>query len=249
MVLIAPRFCGPPDSGNGGYSAGLLANLVDGATEVTLRSPPPLGRELAVVDQGDQLELRDGHQLIAEARSTTLSLDTPACPSFERASELSRYYIGHKVHQFPSCFVCGPARAPGDGLRIFPGSERLGDSVAAPWIPDGNLTSEGGSVRPEYVWAALDCAGYFASAAPDFPVALLGRMTAAVLGSVAPGEGCVVIGWPLGRDGRKLYAGTAVFGEGAKLCAIARQTWILVGSGNPSRRLFESRPPPSTRAQ
>jgi len=37
MVVIARRFCGPPDTGNGGYSAGLLAQSLRGPIEVTLR--------------------------------------------------------------------------------------------------------------------------------------------------------------------------------------------------------------------
>jgi hypothetical protein len=40
---VARRFCGPPDSGNGGYVCGFIAGFVEGAAEVTLRLPPPLG--------------------------------------------------------------------------------------------------------------------------------------------------------------------------------------------------------------
>ena len=32
--------------------------------------------------------------------------------------------------------------------------------------------------------------------------------------------------WPLGEDGRKLYAGTALFAADGALLALARQTWI-----------------------
>ena len=40
------------------------------------------------------------------------------------------------------------------------------------------------------------------------------------------GERCVVVSWPLGEDGRKLYAGTALYAEDGELLAVARQTWI-----------------------
>jgi hypothetical protein len=40
------------------------------------------------------------------------------------------------------------------------------------------------------------------------------------------GERCVVVSWPLGEDGRKLFAGTALFAEDGELLALARQTWI-----------------------
>ena len=52
-LTVPRRFCGPPGSGNGGYTAGLLAERVQGGTahavshapgcpavEVTLRQPP-----------------------------------------------------------------------------------------------------------------------------------------------------------------------------------------------------------------
>jgi hypothetical protein len=228
MLRIAARFCGPPDSGNGGYCAGVLAAHLPGPVEVTLRKPPPLERELNVEMSGAHALLKDGAELLAEARSSALDLDVPAAPSFERASELSRHYVGHARHHFPTCFVCGPARAVHDGLRIFPGSEHAGEPVAAPWSPDASLLSVCGVLHPALVWAALDCAGYFASGAPDYPVALLGRMTAQVIDTPRVDEPCVVVGWPLGREGRKLHAGTALFDEAGKLYARARQVWILV---------------------
>jgi hypothetical protein len=40
------------------------------------------------------------------------------------------------------------------------------------------------------------------------------------------GERCVVVGWPLGDEGRKAFAGTALFGEGGRLLGVARATWI-----------------------
>ena len=235
MLRIAHRFRGPPESGNGGYSAGLLANRLGGCVEVTLRSPPPLDCALSVVELPELLELRAGEQLIAEARPAGLDIEVPPCPSFERASQLSELYVGHKAHNFPTCFVCGPARAPGDGLRIFPGSDEPQGPVAAPFVPDASLADEHGQVRPEFLWAALDCSGYFACAAPTYPIALLGRITAELLGSVRAHERCVVMGFSLGREGRKLFAGTAVFGQDGELRGRARQVWIQPGGPHSSR--------------
>ena len=227
-MRIASRYCGPPDSGNGGYCAGLLANALGGAVEVTLRRPPPLEQPLSLHVEQAYAELRHGEDLVAEARPTRLGLEVPSAPSFARATELSAHYVGHDKHHFPGCFVCGPARAVGDGLRIFPGAEHEGEPVAAPFCPDASLSHTGGVVASEFVWAALDCVGYFAVARPDYPVALLGRMTAEVFGSVQVDEPCVVIGWSLGREGRKLQAGTALFGADGRLGGCARQTWISV---------------------
>ena len=232
MMRIASRFCGPPDSANGGYCAGSLASLLSGAVEVTLRKPPPLERELNVERSAGQATLKDGLELIAEAREARLDLEPPVPPSFEQAIRLSARYVGHRRHHFPGCFVCGPARAAGDGLRIFPGGPEPGEMVAAPWVPDASLTDTNDHVRPEVMWAALDCVGYFAVAAPDFPVALLGRMTAELSPDVELRERCVVVGWSLGRDGRKLSAGTAVFGADGQLRASARQTWICLQAPN-----------------
>jgi hypothetical protein len=36
-----------------------------------------------------------------------------------------------------------------------------------------------------------------------------------------------VIGWPLGKAGRKLFAGTALF-AGGTLCGYSRQTWVVL---------------------
>jgi len=230
-MLIARRFCGPPDSANGGYTAGLLAKNLRGGVEVTLRRPPPLERELSLAVGEGQARLSDGELLVAEARLAAVELEPPPAPPFERAQALSKNYIGHVRHHFPSCFVCGPARASGDGLRIFPGAERPGALVAAPWIPDAGLADADahGALRQELLWAALDCIGYFAIAAPDYPVALLGRMTAEIVGCVNAGARSVVVGWPLAREGRKLHAGTAIYDDDGKPLGIARQTWIALG--------------------
>jgi hypothetical protein len=227
-VVIRSRFCGPPTTGNGGYSAGMLARELGNSVEVTLRKPPPLERELEVRAHGNALELRDGEELVAEARVAEVELDVPTPPPFERASELSERFVWFQRHEFPTCFVCGPARAVGDGLRIFPGAERTDEPVASPWIPSDDLAGDDGIVRPEIVWASLDCPGYFGGAGPDYPKALLGRIAASVRGSIRAGERCVAMGWSLGKEGRKIHAATALFGADSGLRAVARQTWIVV---------------------
>ena len=52
-------------------------------------------------------------------------------------------------------------------------------------------------------------------------------MTARVDRLPEEGERCVVVGWPLGEDGRKLFAGTALYGASGDVLAVARQVWIL----------------------
>ena len=106
-------------------------------------------------------------------------------------------------------------------MRIYAGPVEGRDVVAATWIPGDDVISS------EFVWAALDCPGAYAvqSGARGDPV--LGRLAARVEHLPHPGERCIVIGWPLGEDGRKLYAGTALFGEDGRVLGAARATWIL----------------------
>jgi hypothetical protein len=218
QITIDGRFNGPEGSGNGGYTCGLIAGLLGGTVEVTLRRPPPLDRPLDVEREGERVLVRDGDALVAEAAPASVDVDVPASPSYEEAERASAGYPGFGEHAFPTCFVCGPEREPGDGLRIFAGP--LGDGrVASPWTP--------AEVTPELVWAALDCPGAIAVGYPDRGETLLGRFAVEIEELPRVGERCVVVGWPLGEEGRKLYAGTALSGEDGRKLASARATWIL----------------------
>ena len=64
------------------------------------------------------------------------------------------------------------------------------------------------------VWAAIDCSGAYAVGGPGRGEVVLGRMAAEIHRLPEEGEQCVVVAWPLGEDGRKLYAGTALLGGG-----------------------------------
>ncbi len=236
-LTIAGRFCGPPGSGNGGYVAGLLAATLDrsGPVEVTLRRPVPLDRALRV--DGGTLFDEDGTPLAAARPAAAEDLPpVPRPPGPDAAAAASRHFIGFRAHGVRGCFVCGTSRAEGDGLRIFPGAEpaRSGTErhVAAPWTPDASLAGPDGAVRPEFVWAALDCPGAFAlMEGPSAEAMLLGRITARLAGTVHPGERCIMLGWPIGAEGRKRFAGTAVFGADGGLRGIARAVWFTPAAG------------------
>lgn len=223
-VTIERRFNGPEGSGNGGYTCGLLARELDGEAEVTLRLPPPLDRPLAVVREAERICLLDGDLLVAEGRPGRVDLDPPASPSFDEAVEAGARYPGFAGHAFPTCFVCGPDRP--DGLRIFAGPLEGRAAVAAPWIPDESVADGGSHVPEQLVWAALDCPGAFAMGFPERGEAVLGRMTARIDACPRVGGRHVVLAWPLGEDGRKLHAGTALFTELGEQLGVARQTWI-----------------------
>jgi hypothetical protein len=234
-LVIPSRFGGPPGSGNGGYVCGRIAAYLDGPVTVTLRRPPPLATPMAVERGGESLvRILHGRTLIAEAASSPDSPapEIPGPVSLAEAHAVAgraRYYTDPV---FPDCFVCGTSRGPGDGLRIFPGPLAGRPLWAAPWTPDLSVTDAGGRVRPEVVWAALDCPSGIAAAeaaglARDTAI-LLGRMTASLAALPAPGDQCRVIAWPDGRDGRKLLAASALLGPGGDVLAAARAVWLTV---------------------
>ncbi|MDH4102306.1 MAG: hypothetical protein OEW52_06520 [Thermoleophilia bacterium] len=219
-ITFERRFRGPLTSANGGYACGRIAEYVDAdAVEVTLRLPPPLERPLAVRRDGAGVRLLDGDAVVAEARPAELGLEPPSLVSHGEAEAARERHVRVGSPEFRECFVCGE-RSTGDGLAIHagavPGREPL---HAAPWTPS--------EVVSEIVWAAIDCPGAYAVGAEGRGEIVLGRMTARVFGVPEVGKPCVVTAWPEGEDGRKVFAGTALFGAGGELLALARQVWIV----------------------
>ena len=88
-MIIARRFRGPPQSGNGGYSCGMTARELAGPCEVTLRAPPPLDRELSVARRGPGVVVRDGEAVIAEAAPAEVAIEVPAPVTLAQAEEAS----------------------------------------------------------------------------------------------------------------------------------------------------------------
>jgi hypothetical protein len=233
IVVIPARFNGPPGSGHGGYVAGALAALRDGPTRVRLVRPPPLDRPLVARGDGDgAVELADGDVVVARAASTTPPGEAPGPIDPGTAAEASRAYPGFRDHAFPRCFGCGPDRVPGDGLRIFPGPVPGRGLVAACWTPDASLADPAGAVRPEFLWAALDCPSGWAAIAAGAPVPLLlGELAVRIDAPVREGEPCVIVAWAAGAEGRRRLAGAALFGEDRGLRAVARATWVAPAEG------------------
>lgn len=228
-VTISSRFNGPPDSGNGGYSCGVLAAHIDGPARVRLHVPPPLDRALEVRPGADGgVEMLDGQTLVGTAAPSPFDLEVPAAPTVEQAKEAMKRYPCYQGHVFPTCFVCGPGRPAHDGLEIFPGPVEDWGLLASSWRPDRGLLDEEGEVRPEIVWSALDCPGYFACMGKQPRPAVLGELQLKILETVPGNEPLVVFAWPLGQEGRKLFAGTALATANGKVLACARSIWILL---------------------
>jgi hypothetical protein len=225
-VTIPARFQGPPNSANGGYASGLAASFIDGTAEVTLRSPPPLDTPLRVVRGNGAVTLHDGEVLVMEARAATLELELPRPVPFDDAERASADWPGHESHYFPECFVCGTKPSRDEGLRLHPwwvDDER----IAAPWVPRGWMCDEG-VVRREIVWAALDCPSAWTWRGDADAMIVLGRLTAELLAPIRDGEPISVVSWPLGGEGRKYEAATALFDQNGIARAASRAVWITL---------------------
>ena len=231
-LIVPTSFHGPPDSANGGWAAGALAALIGSGgalgrtVEVTLRLPPPLEVPLEVGEhEGAWRALDAEDRTVLEARAVDdavadLEPSAPVPVDVARAAEAS--YAGLRGHPFPTCFSCGPDRAEGDGLRILPGPVpgRPGIVVAS-WTPHTSSY--------EIAWAALDCAGAWASGIEESP-RVLGRMTARVDRLPVVGETLVVVGEARGAEGRKHHATTTLRAADGELVGLARQVWIEIPS-------------------
>ncbi|XVX19612.1 hypothetical protein ACQP1U_15065 [Actinomycetota bacterium] len=229
MSFVVPsRYLGPPHSGNGGWVSGHIAVLVPtSSTEplvrVRLSSPPPLDTEMSVSVDDGIVRVFHGEVLVGEGRpiADLPSHDVPSPISLEAAGRAEETFDHAGPHPFPTCYVCGPAREPGDGLRIFPGVVEGADNglVASVWTPT--------DATVEDVWAALDCPGAWALGFGEDAI-VLGEMSMELAAMPESGEEHIVLGWVRGTDGRKRYAGTALYAADGRLLAHADQTWIAI---------------------
>jgi hypothetical protein len=224
-IEIAARYNGPPGSANGGYAAGVFAALVDGPAEVNLRAPPPLDKPIRVVSAAQGFEFFDGDTLVATSAPSGFLPPPPDAPTPDQALNGRSHFPPEEDHAFPSCFVCGPHRKVGDGLRLFTGPADGFDGVADVWVPAPEFAGDDGLVRPEILWAALDCPGAFAVGFDGNPM-VLARIVGNLHALPKAGEALVVAGWPLFHDGRKHGAGTAIYTEDGQLIAQSEQLWI-----------------------
>jgi len=245
VVVVQEKFRGPPTSGNGGYVSGLFAERLAGgaprtAAEVTLRSPVPLDQPLAVVRHAEGLRVVHAEQLIAEVRRAELELNVPTPPSFEEALaaqsrslalRVGKHVIlpGERIGVHPLCFCCGAELARDAGLHVYSAAVPGYDLVAAAWQAPAAFADEAGFMPAAMIGTALDCPGEFAWYEKGLQFALLGRMTLRIDRAVRAGERCVVIGWTIAEEGRKRFAGTALFDGEGQLCASAKAVWIAFG--------------------
>ncbi|HEY1486915.1 MAG TPA: hypothetical protein VGF84_12485 [Micromonosporaceae bacterium] len=219
-MIIEARYNGPPGSGNGGWTAGTVASLVHGPAVVTLRIPPPLETPLeARPDRGTISVYAPDGILVAEVGPADVPHEPIEAVPFARAVEASATYPGFASHPFPTCFVCGPQRDPGDGMRLFTGRLPNGDT-ATPWTVPADVSEP-------MVWASLDCPGGWSVGIESRPY-VLGRMATHVEAVPAAGDECVVMGRRLDSAGRKAHVAAVLYGPDGTALAWSRATWIAI---------------------
>jgi hypothetical protein len=219
-MIIEARYNGPPGSGNGGWTAGTVASLIDGPAVVTLRIPPPLDTPLSVHRVGESARVyAPDCTLVADAAPIDVERELIEPVSFARAQEVSASYPGFLSHPFPTCFVCGPDRAVGDGLRLFTG-RLAGGETATPWtVPH--------DVSETMVWASLDCPGGWSVGIEARPY-VLGRIATHVDAVPAVGANCVVMARLLESAGRKAQVAAVLYGPNGTALAWSRATWLAI---------------------
>ncbi|MBA3300841.1 MAG: hypothetical protein H0T15_03145 [Thermoleophilaceae bacterium] len=226
-LSIPGRFNGPLESGNGGYCAGVLASFLGGPAEVSLRRSVPLDTPLNLVREKDgSVRVLEGEALVMEARAAPeFEVEVPAPVTLHEAGAAATRYRGRSDGLFSRCFVCGPARE--DAFGVFAGTVEGRKLVASPWTPPSWTADAAGRVRPEFVWAVLDCPTYFALYMDgELPLSVLGRLTARIEAPALASEEHVVIAWPREAEGRKRHAGSALLSPGGEVLAVGRALLI-----------------------
>ena len=233
-IVVAQQFCGPPNSGNGGYCCGVLTQGIEGPVTAVLRARIPLDVGLRLEVGAEATELFDAEGVLigkGVASDGAQLPEVPAPPSLAAAQAAEARYIGLTQRVHPTCFSCGPEREEGHGLKVFAGQLDGAPAgyVACPWTPHANFADAEGLTPVEVIWAALDCPGFFAWVVKEGRHgALLGTMTGEVVRRPAAGEPCIVTAWPIERDGRKETAGVALHTADGELLARAHQVWIVM---------------------
>lgn len=247
-LLVPRRFCGPPSSGNGGWTAGALAGLVEHdcpdnradawpAIRVALRRPPPLDTPMPVTVVDGSTEASLGGEVVARATlGDTDPVVVEPVPADEARAAMATY-PGLVSHPFPTCFACGTAREEGDGLRIFPG--RVSDEdgatrIAAVWTPHPSTAEDFHTYVDELpraslatTWASLDCIGGWAGDLSERLMVLAG-MTARVETLPVVGEEHVVVGLARGSEGRKTFTASTLYDADGRTVASAEHVWVAV---------------------
>ncbi len=241
-ISVPRQFRGPPVTANGGYICGLLTKAVGGVGSAMLRAGVPLDTPVALVDgeDGSVSAVNAEGKVLGTARPGGQD-QIPAPPPFPgvepaRAAAAASPFAARSLHR--GCFSCCIEREAGEGLGVhvgqLPGAEP--GVCAGVWSPHANFADPRGAMPDEITWGALDCSGSMAWwIKTGSPVGLLGTMSGEVLKAPKAGETYVVMAWALESEGRKFFAGVALYDAEGEIVARSGQIWIGRPPGTPAR--------------
>ena len=236
-LAVDPRFNGPVGWANGGYACGLIAAAAgrglpaDQSIQVTLRRPVPLGAPLRVEHSAGEPGGRVWHEddLVALAEPTAFrSSVPPASPAISAARLAGDRHPGWPADgPLADCFVCSPRRP--DGLQVIAGPLDDHPTVAAaPFEPArcSTVIADAGLVRPEIIWAALDCPSFPVAALLTGRVCLLGTFTVHRNREIRLEESLVIVSWVREHERRVYRTASAMLDAAGTVVADAQATWI-----------------------
>ncbi|MEU6992035.1 hypothetical protein ABZ953_15420 [Streptomyces sp. NPDC046465] len=235
---IAAAYQGYPGIALGGYVAGLLVGRTDaGAVRVDFRAATRVETPLRFDELADgvvRLSDTAGTELVTatpvRAPSTT---DAPAPPTPAEARTAAEAFRAAGLAGLDAggasidCFGCGH-RPPDQGVHQqcmgVPGR----GLVATAWTPHPAFADARGSLRPEALWAALDCPTAWAGI--HLGTLRRGAVTASLTATsprpVTAGEEHITYAWPISTVGRKHTMGVAVATSAGELCTVGEALWI-----------------------
>jgi hypothetical protein len=240
-IIVPRQFRGPPVTANGGYICGVLSNAVGGRGAAMLRSGVPLDVAVTLTEAEDgSVTLTNSEGLLlgtAKPADDSAIPAPPAAPSVEqaRAFGAASPFASRSLHR--GCFSCCIEREAGEGLGVFVGQIEGAPegTCAGVWTPHANFADADGTIPDEITWGALDCSGSMAWwIKTGAPVGLLGTMAGEVLRKPKAGETYVVVAWAREVEGRKHFAGVALFDDKGEVMARSGQIWIGRAPGAPA---------------
>lgn len=237
-TILSQRFCGPPKTGNGGFTAGILVEAAGTETaEIRLLSPTPVETSIIIEsEKGLRGVIYDDTKKVLATLKSIADEDfpdykLPKVPDLDEAKKVSALYPGFTTHPFPTCFVCGPKREVNDGMRIFvgPASEQIGfeNLMAGHWLPNESVATQNGFVRDAAIWGALDCPGGFSAVLDKPQLIVLSKIRGKIIERPITGENYIIMSWRLQKLTRAFKVMTAIFESDSKrLFAIAEALWL-----------------------
>ena len=227
---------GPTGSGQGGWTAWKLVEIIGQPATIAIKASIPLETDMNIValTGGQKWQLVDNSgpisQVILEAERWDPDFADITPVSVADATEArSRFPLPGDLHPVPFCFSCG--QQP-DSMNVHPG--RLDDGrFATDWrVPDWAVHPDG-AVDPGPLWSALDCtAAFYVNCEPFRRQSFTVQYAVEIAEDLDPSETYALVAsagdnapdW----DGRKRGAASAAFGASGNCVARARSFWVAV---------------------